>query len=101
MKKQPCENCGGSGFCFGKRCTCQPAEPDHSRKSLAKNPVPTDTARLDWTLPLLTGAVSDVADLRAAALAAALIAGLDDRAAIDAAMTYASRAQASKSTTRD
>lgn len=88
MKTPVCENCGGSGFSFGKRCACQIAEPHPSRKAPPKNAKPTDTARLDWALPLLTGARSEAADLRAAALVVALAAGLDDRAAIDAAMTY-------------
>lgn len=45
-----------------------------------------DTERLEWALPLLTGCDSDVANARARALAAALLLGLDGRAAIDAAM---------------
>lgn len=88
MKTPVCENCGGSGFSFGKRCACQAAESHPARKALQKQGNPSDTTRLDWALPLLTGARSEAADLRAAALAVALTAGLDDRAAIDAAMTY-------------
>ena len=42
-----------------------------------------DSERLEWALPILTGADSDDADKLAMKLALALMRGLDGRAAID------------------
>ena len=47
---------------------------------------PTDSQRLDWALPILTGHDSENADALAMNLAMQLMRGLDGRAAIDAAM---------------
>src|SRR5574337_513794 len=48
-----------------------------------------DKDRLEWILPIVTGVDSDNADWKAMAIAAALMAGLDGRAAIDRAMKSA------------
>ena len=48
-----------------------------------------DKDRLEWILPIVTGVDSDNADCKAMAIAAALMAGLDGRAAIDRAMESA------------
>lgn len=45
-----------------------------------------DKARLEWILPIVTGVDSDEVDRKAMAVARALFAGLDGRAAIDKAM---------------
>ena len=47
---------------------------------------PTDTERLDWVLSFAGGDDNPLADKRTMLLAMQLIAGLDGRAAVDAAM---------------
>lgn len=46
----------------------------------------TDSERLTWLLPVITGEQSLVADTRTAALGACLMVGLDGRKAVDRAM---------------
>jgi len=49
----------------------------------------TETERLDWLLPIITGVNTPEIDKRTAAIGACLIAGLDGRDALDRAMGLA------------
>lgn len=86
MSRPDCENCGGTGVSFGKRCACLPGEAPQQAINAGCALERSDAARLEWALPILVGATDATADQRTIALASALLAGFDGRDAIDQAM---------------
>lgn len=70
-----------------KWCPMSSVHPTILASMAAMVPPPTDTQRLEWLLPVVSGGISAEADRRTLALGTALISGLEGRALIDKAMT--------------